>query len=280
MYEKITAKLDETKGIKGKLVHHAKTRKTQKLIGSGEVKSALWDKLVFDKLQGSTGLQRCRVMLTGSAPIARHVMEFLRISFANPVCEGYGATETGAAATLTALEDQGTVGHVGGPLPCNEICLQDVPDMEYKASDTEHKGERILGRGEVCIRGPNVFLGYFRNKEKTAEAIDQYGWYHSGDIGVWLPNGALRIVDRKKNIFKLAQGEYVAAEKIENAYSKSPLIEQIFIYGNSLQSSLVAVIVPDPDVIAEKNFSSREAACASDSFKRTLLEELTALGRS
>jgi long-chain acyl-CoA synthetase len=147
--------------------------------------------------------------------------------------EGYGQTECAAAASLTMREDVTNIGHVGVPLACNEIKLVSVEDMGYRYDDTFHgrqlnadgsvavKGEECNGRGEVCFRGPNVFAGYYKSPDKTAEALDADGWLHSGDIGMWTPQGYLRIVDRKKNIFKLSQGEYVAAEKIENV--RAPL---------------------------------------------------------
>ena len=86
---------------------------------------------------------------------------------------------------------------------------------------------------------------YYKNPAKTAEAIDEQGWLHSGDIGLFTHEGNLKIVDRKKNIFKLSQGEYIAAEKIENAYLKSHLVDQVFLYGDSLQSCVVAIVVPN-----------------------------------
>lgn len=127
---------------------------------------------------------------------------------------------------------------MGGPLPCLKIRLRDLPDMEYTSQDTPYP------RGEICFKGPSVFEGYFKNEEKTNEALHN-GWLWSGDVGVILPNGSIKIIDRAKNIFKLAQGEYIAPEKLENVYIQSPYIQQIFVHGDSLESYLVAIIVPD-----------------------------------
>lgn len=88
------------------------------------------------------------------------------------------------------------LGQVGPPIPCCKIKLVDVPDMNYYAKD---------GRGEVCIYGYNVFVGYYKDEEKTREALDDDGWLHTGDIGCWTAEGTLMLIDRKKHIFKLSQ---------------------------------------------------------------------------
>lgn len=115
----------------------------------------------------------------------------------------------------------------------------DVPEMDYFANDPVKK------RGEICVRGPNCFSGYYKDEKNTAETLDSEGWVHSGDIGEWDARGRLRVIDRKKNIFKLSQGEYIAPERIEAILTKSPLIGQCFLHGDSLKSSPVAIIVPD-----------------------------------
>merc|ERR1712224_264944 len=99
--------------------------------------------------------------------------------------------------------------------------------------------------GEVCTKGLVNFPGYHKNKEETDKVLEADGWLHTGDIGRWNPDGTLSIIDRKKNIFKLSQGEYVAAEKIEMCVSKSKYVSQPWIYGNSFFPMLVAVVTPD-----------------------------------
>ncbi|PRD32920.1 UNVERIFIED_CONTAM: Long-chain-fatty-acid--CoA ligase 1 [Trichonephila clavipes] len=140
------------------------------------------------------------------------------------------------------------------------------------------------GQGEICIKGLNVFKGYFKDPEKTKETVDGDGWLHTGDIGMWLPNGSLKIVDRKKHIFKLAQGEYIAPEKIENIYLSSPYVSQIFVHGESLQSCLVAIVVPDKEVLLsfckEKGIEGTwEEICKNKAVKELILNSITSLGK-
>ncbi|RLN44903.1 hypothetical protein BBJ29_001824 [Phytophthora kernoviae] len=146
-------------------------------------------------------------------------MDFCRVAFLSTVVEGYGQTETCGGVTATPFLDLAP-GFVGTPNTGIEIRLESVPDMGYLVTDRTH-GEGVvavscMGRGEICVRGPLVLKGYFKQPDKTAEALDADGWLHTGDIGLWSPLGQLRIIDRKKNIFKLSQGEYVAPEKLEN----------------------------------------------------------------
>eukprot|EP01017_Pseudomicrothorax_dubius_P011068 TRINITY_DN1407_c0_g1_i4.p1 TRINITY_DN1407_c0_g1~~TRINITY_DN1407_c0_g1_i4.p1 ORF type:complete len:282 (+),score=103.74 TRINITY_DN1407_c0_g1_i4:62-847(+) len=163
--------------------------------------------------------------------------------------EAYGQTESAGASFATLTEDAMATS-VGGPLVNTEFKLIDIPEMNYLSSDKDEQG-RPTPRGEICLRGPGVIQGYYKDDEKTKEAIDNEGWLHTGDIGVILPNGALRIIDRKKNIFKLQHGEYVAPEKIENVYATSPLVGESFVHGDSLQAYLVGVIFPNEKALVK-----------------------------
>ncbi|XP_038152909.1 long-chain-fatty-acid--CoA ligase 5 [Cyprinodon tularosa] len=236
-------------------------------------KNSIWDKLIFNKVQESLG-GRVRIMVTGAAPISPSVLSFLRAALGCQIFEGYGQTECAAACTFT-LPGDATSGHVGVPLPCNLVKLVDVEEMNYFASN---------GEGEVCIKGTNVFKGYLKDPEKTAEALDKDGWLHTGDIGKWLPSGVLKIIDRKKNIFKLAQGEYIAPEKIENVYVRSGLVAQVFVHGDSLQSCLIAIVVPDADTLPgiAKSLGiqgSIEELCKNTDIKKAIIADMTKLGR-
>ncbi|CAM9567619.1 unnamed protein product, partial [Phaeothamnion confervicola] len=192
----------------------------------------LWDRLVFRKLSKTMGLDRVRVVLSGSAPLAPHVLEFLRSVLCLPaiVVEGYGQTETCAGAAVQDIHDN-DLGNVGPPMAQCEMRLVAVSEMGYLPTDRWHgdgaNRTRCLGRGEVWIRGNNVFRGYHKQADKTREALTDDGWCMTGDVAIWTPEGALKLVDRKKNIFKLAQGEYVAAEKVENICQQSSLVAQV-----------------------------------------------------
>ncbi|KAL9275611.1 Long chain acyl-CoA synthetase 5-like protein [Drosera capensis] len=109
------------------------------------------------------------------------------------------------------------LGTVGPPVPNVEVCLESVPEMNYDAPAS-------TPRGEVCIRGKTLFSGYHKREDLTNEVMID-GWFHTGDVGEWQPNGSLKIIDRKKNIFKLSQGEYVAVENLENIYGLASVLD-------------------------------------------------------
>ncbi|KAL5484661.1 hypothetical protein EMCRGX_G021198 [Ephydatia muelleri] len=190
------------------------------------------------------------------------------------VMEGYGQTECTAAASVALVGDHES-GHVGPPLTCNYIKLMDVKDMNYFAENNE---------GEICFKGHNIFKGYYNDKEKTAEVLDADGWLHSGDIGRWLPNGVLKIIDRKKHIFNLSQGEYIAPEKVENIYIRCKFVAQVFIYGDSLKSCCIGVVAPNEEHLATwakengQNESFREL-CADHGVKEMILKEMIEFGK-
>lgn len=119
--------------------------------------------------------------------------------------------------------------------------------MNYLSTDVNKDGE-LTPRGEVCLKGPAMFKDYYKDEEKTKEAIDSDGWLHTGDVGMMLPNGALKVIDRKKNLFKLSQGEYVAPEKIENIIGRAKGVAECFVDGKSTEAFLVAIIVPSFEI--------------------------------
>ncbi|NP_001079665.1 acyl-CoA synthetase long chain family member 1 protein L homeolog [Xenopus laevis] len=259
--------------VKRWMLEFASKRKEAEL-RSGIIRNdSFWDKIIFHKVQESLG-GKVRLMVTGAAPVSPTVLTFLRAALGCQFYEGYGQTECTAGCSLTIPGDW-TAGHVGAPMPCNHVKLVDVEEMNYFAA----KGE-----GEVCVKGSNVFQGYLKDEEKTAEALDKDGWLHTGDIGKWLPNGTLKIIDRKKHIFKLAQGEYIAPEKIENIYTRSEPVVQVFVHGESLQAFLVGIIVPDPENVINwakkrKFEGSYEELCKNKDFKNAILEDLLKLGK-
>eukprot|EP00069_Balaena_mysticetus_P005924 bmy_18294T0 len=190
-------------------------------------RNSFWDKLIFAKIQ-------VRLMVTGAAPISSPVLTFLRAAMGCPVFEAYGQTECTAGCTITSPGDWKS-GHVGVPIACNHVKLEDVADMNYFAVNNEGQ------------------------------------------------NGTLKVIDRKKNIFKLAQGEYIAPEKIEDIYIRSSLVSQIFVHGESLWSFLVGVVVPDPDVLP--SFAAKlgvkgsfEELCRNQVIKEAILLDLQQTG--
>jgi long-chain acyl-CoA synthetase len=285
IYDRVLSGVNEKGGLSKYLFDMALASKKNGL-KHGTVKHCIWDALVFSKVRARLG-GRIKIMITGAAPISSEVTDFMRCAFSCEFIEGYGQTETVAALCVTDKYDLDS-GHNGSPMPCCEIKLIDVPGMGYTSKDKPYP------RGEICLRGSCVFKGYYKEPEKTKEALDKDGWCRTGDVGLWDEKGRMKIIDRVKkysysptnySIFKLAQGEYIAPEKIENVYTRHELVAQIFVYGDSLQSHLVAIIIPDADTFkpwAKKICpdKSYEEQCKDSTINKELLKSLTAFART
>lgn len=236
--DKIFSGIRQKSAIAQYLFHTGMETKLKRLRSSATVHHRLWDSLVFHNTKNLMG-GHVRYMLAGGAPIDALIQDRMKVLFGAPLLEGYGLTETLGASFIASPYDP-LSGHVGGPIPAIEFCLASVPEMDHDVNASPPSGE-------ILVRGPVLFQGYFRNPEETKNAFDENGWLHSGDIAVLLPNGGLKIIDRRKNIFKLAQGEYVAPEKIESVYIQASLVAQVFAFGYSSKYVLVGIVVPDEE---------------------------------
>jgi long-chain acyl-CoA synthetase len=180
------------KGIIGRILFRLAIKGKLALIRRGDFsQNTLWDKIFFNKVRHRFGNQVRRVIST-SAPLSVEVSEFARAAFSCFLIEAYGQTE----CVIGCWQRVGDVdsGENGVPTSFNHVKLIDVPEKDYYAKD------RV---GEICIRSKAVFSGYFKDEEKTREAIDEDGWLHTGDIGQWTSNNTMKIIDRKKNMYKV-----------------------------------------------------------------------------
>jgi len=192
----------------------------------------LFNVLVFKKFKMFVGgnLQHA---ISGGGPLNSDVQDFIRVAFGFPLVQGYGLTETCAGLTIQEVDDERT-GIAGNLIGCLECRLESTPDFRDKAGlsylNTDRKdveGNDIWGRGEIQVKGGNVTTGYYMMPEKTKEVFLEDGWFATGDIGQFMEDGCLRIVDRKKNLVKLKSGEYVALEKMEMVYGNSDFVDAL-----------------------------------------------------
>ena len=267
VYDVINENLKKNSNFVQKIFKTAISIKIKDYTEKGILTNPFWDNLVFKKVRNILG-GRMRFMLIGSAPMDGYVLNFLRCALSCEIVEGYGQTEDAAGILLTKTYDPKT-GHLGGPGYSAELKLIDVPDLDYKSTDVDPETGNWRPRGELCVRGPVLFKGYLSLKKETKESLDEDGWLHSGDVAMIIPEhgNAFRIIDRVKNMFKLQQGEYVAPEKLENKLAKCKYIEQVFVYGDSLQTYLVGILVPKAKDVIEFLKSKGIENVSKDNYK-------------
>ena len=195
--------------------------------------------------------------LTGSAPISTELKAWVEELLDMHLLEGYGSTEAGAVFVD---------GMIRRP-PVIDYKLDDVPELGYFRTDRPHP------RGELLVKSEQLFPGYYKRPEVTAAMFDEDGFYRTGDIVAEIGPDHVQYVDRRNNVLKLSQGEFVTVSKLEAAFNDSPLVHQIYIYGNSARPYLLAVVVPTEDALSRHdvadlkpliNESLKEAARAAD----------------
>ncbi|QTI67265.1 carboxylic acid reductase [Gordonia polyisoprenivorans] len=199
------------------------------------------------------GSQRVHA-LTGSAPISVEVRVFVERLIDAPLEEGYGSTEAGGILMN---------GRVARPV-VSDYRLVDVPELGYSTADRPHP------RGELVVRTDHIFGGYYRRPELTAEVFTPDGFYRTGDVMELVGPDELRYVDRRNNVIKLSNGEFVTISHVESVLSTPP-IRQIYVYANSARPYLLAVVVPTPEAIAD-------AEGDEDVLRRRLIAALREIG--
>jgi len=237
----ISAKLKDATGVKAKLVTWAmkvgweanKTPNAHKGLAY-----RLANKLIFSKLKPAIGMGNARVCVSGAAPIAREVLEFFA-SLDIVVLEVYGQSEdSGPTSFNTPTRYRfGTVGPV-------------IPGVEVKIAEDD----------EILVKGPNVFLGYYKEPEATAETLTD-GWLHSGDLGAFDDDGFLNITGRKKDIIITAGGKNITPKNLEASIKNHPLVDEAVVIGDR-RKYLSALITIDPEAGAAWASANGEDASA------------------
>ena len=234
VYDKIIAKGTALTGIKHKLFYWAVELGLQyEPYGANgwwyEFQLSIARKLIFSKWKEGLG-GNIELIVSGSAALQPRLTRVFAAAEI-PIMEGYGLTETSPVVAVNAEKNKGfKIGTVGRVIDNVEVII---------AED-----------GEILTKGPNLMMGYYKDKEKTDEEIDENGWFHTGDIGEIDAEGFLKITDRKKEMFKTSGGKYVAPQLIENTMKQSRFIEQIMVIGEG-EKMPAALIQPNFEFVEE-----------------------------
>lgn len=207
--------------------------------------------IIFKKVKAATGGE-LKYVLNGGSPISRDAQIFVS-NLICPMLLGYGLTETCANTAIVEWRhiEYGVVGTLTGSITAKLI---DVGDAGYFAKNNQ---------GEILLSGKCITKEYYKNEKETAEAFTPDGWFKTGDIGEWTPNGALKIIDRRKNLVKTLNGEYIALEKLESVYRSNPVVLNVCVYADQSKVKPIAIILPNEAnlksfLVDEKVFSQLE----------------------
>mmetsp|Transcript_52642 Transcript_52642/g.145944 ORF Transcript_52642/g.145944 Transcript_52642/m.145944 type:complete len:716 (-) Transcript_52642:408-2555(-) len=242
-------KLQKLPGLKGQLVRGAVNESQGLPAGEGGLAGCLLGcglgGFLLNKVKQQLGLENVRLLGSGGAPLAPETQDFISRVIA-PVAQGYGATETCGMSTVQEVfevddrpKDQ-SGGMVGAILPTCEIKLKSVGEMGYYVTDDPPRGEILLGGNTISQQG------YYKMPEKSEEDFPRHAdgkvWFHTGDIGVMTETGALKVIDRKKDLIKLLAGEYVSLGKVEASLKQVQGIGAVVVFAQSSKDHCVAIV--------------------------------------
>jgi long-chain acyl-CoA synthetase len=191
------------------------------------------------------GLQNCKMLISGGAPLAEAVQKYVEAAFDVPIAQGYGATETTACTTVQEVFSRGgrpadpSASRVGAIQPNTKLKLVSVPEMGYNVTSDPPCGE-------ILVAGNSVSQGYYKMPDKTAEDFIEHSdglvYFHTGDVGKMHPDGVLQIIDRKKDLVKLEGGEYVSLGKVENCLKQVKGIGISVVFCQSNKKHCVCIV--------------------------------------
>jgi len=253
LYNKININMKKETGFKAKLIDATIRLGKKKLLNEKmtffeKLLNSLTNVLVRKKVKKQFG-GNLRAFISGGGALDKEIGEFLN-SIGLPTLQGYGLTETSPVVSCNPIH-RIKVETVGPPFKGNKV--------------------KIAEDGEILVKGENVMLGYWNNKEETAKVIKD-GWLHTGDVGEIDPeDGYLKITDRKKDIIVSAGGDNISPAKIENMINNEPEIDQCMVYGDK-KNYLVALIVPNKEFFKDKEKINTAIELANK--KLTLVEKI------
>lgn len=234
LYDGIYRKGEKLKGMKRKIFFWAiDLAKEFQLEGNStwfDIRRKIADRLVYKTIRESCG-GHLEIIVSGGSAMQPKLAKFFTC-VGMKIYEGYGLTETSPVIAVSSKEPHGIkLGTAGLPLPGVEVIISDA-------------------NNEILCRGKNVMLGYYKNPEATAQAIDEDGWFHTGDTGMIEPEGQVRITGRTKTMFKTSMGKYVNPEVLEERFKESPFIHDMMVVGEN-QKFAAALIIPDFDMLKD-----------------------------
>ncbi|WVR06835.1 hypothetical protein IAU60_003871 [Kwoniella sp. DSM 27419] len=272
----ILGKVDSAGALKKSIFNWALGAKQTANKYSIPLVGGLTDKVVFDAVRAQTG-GRLKILFNGGGAVSKSTQAFLCTALVVMI-QGYGLTESTAMA---AILNPGFMqyGAVGGPVPAAEIKLVDAKEAGYFSTNDPPQGE-------ILIRGPAIFKGYYKRPDLDKEAFTEDGWFRTGDVGQWNKDGTLAIIDRLKNLVKLAGGEYIAIEHLESIYKSCQLVANGAIIANGEHNNPMMVVVAHPQNLpsfAKKNGLGEgedlEHLCKDEKVVDAALKELNAVGK-